>query len=245
MNQISMLGYHFRVFVHVEISTWPISPRKSWSCTSPNVFMWVMLLPLRWVSNCQCVRSFHNRNLGLNWVGQAVLVGLFIYVRENLGRWIMGKAKLKWAGWLSSHEMQLIKVGNCWAWWSRWSVTILGGIKESKCMVTLKHFPHERALILELVIYNDPCSYISSDIASAFFQKDLRIICFEKTRLTDEGTVQIGVGLQLGVGGLELGFRKSDMVYLTVTLLEMLCLMGNSHKTRQVRLWKWWRGENL
>lgn len=47
-------------------------------------------------------------------------------------------------------------------------------------------------------------------------QKDLRIICFEKTRLTDEGTVQIlGVGLQLGVGGLELGFMKSDTVDLT------------------------------
>ena len=102
---ISILGYHFRVFVHVEISTWPISPRKSWSCTSPNVFMWVMLPPLRWVSNCQCVRSFHNRNLGLNWVGQAVLVGLFIYVRESLGRWIMGNAQLKWAGWLSSHDI--------------------------------------------------------------------------------------------------------------------------------------------
>lgn len=114
---------------------------------------------------------------------------------------------------MTSHEMQLIS-------WQLLSLMVtmkghhFGGNKESKCMVTLKHFPHERCT--KFGIGNIMTSDHTFLQTCHLFQKDLRIICFEKTRLTDEGTVQIlGVGLQLGVGGLELGFMKSDMVYLT------------------------------
>ena len=76
-NVISYESYGFSTL----LLTWRIFPlRKSSSCTSPNVFMWAMLLPLRWVSNCQCVRSFRTRSLVsmIKLSGQSALVGLFI-----------------------------------------------------------------------------------------------------------------------------------------------------------------------